>query len=412
VARVKRLALLPLLALATLPAAAPAASYDGTIYVESNAYKKNKGSVFAFRYRDGVISPRAREYKTGGSGSHDLSNAGVLDIDGSITTTPDNRFLFAVNTGTDTIAVFRIASNGGLRPVAGSPFPSQGKAPASVEYSNGHLFVANKAHDGLRDLSEVAPNYASFAVSNTGALTPAGDPQEAAPGSSPTQAFVTPDGGLLLGSDEQGATPFSAGQLHSWLIAGNGALTPAPGTPQDLDPSILALKGERQSVWAQGFITRPDERLVYAGVANLKLLVVYRYNPDGSLTFVRSLKNRGSVLPCWTEISKDGRYLFTGNAGNNSLSVFDLKADPAKPKQIQTFHLKGGGNPWNFTVDPTGKHIFLVDMRAISQIPEDLGNELHVLNIARNGKLSEPQDPVKIPVPVGTNPWGIAVVPH
>jgi hypothetical protein len=45
-------------------------------------------------------------------------------------------------------------------------------------------------------------------------------------------------------------------------------------------------------------------------------------------------------------------------------------------------------------------------------IPADLGNELHVIDIGKNGKLKERQKPVKIPVPVGTNPWGIAVVPH
>ena len=222
---------------------------------------------------------------------------------------------------------------------------------------------------------------------------------------------MTPDGGLLLGSDEQGATRFSAGQLHSFLIAGNGVLTPGPGTPQDLDPSILALKSTRQAVWAQGFVARADERLVYAGVANLRLLVVYRYNLDGSLSFVRQMPNKDAVLPCWTEMSKDGRYLFTGNAGNNSLSVFDLK-NPAKPKQIQHLALKGGGNPWTFTVDPSGKHIFLVDMRAVNVIPAEFGNELHVIDIGKNGKLKERQKPVKIPVPVGTNPWGIVVVPH
>ena len=125
----RRLALFLTIAFTALPAAATAAEaghYDGTIYVESNNYRKDKGSVFAFRYAEGKINPKPREYKTGGHGSHDLSNSGVLDIDGSIVTSSDNKFLFAVNTGTDTIAVFRIASNGALQagrrlavPVAG-----------------------------------------------------------------------------------------------------------------------------------------------------------------------------------------------------------------------------------------------------------------------------------------------------
>jgi 6-phosphogluconolactonase (cycloisomerase 2 family) len=400
--------------LALAPASAPAAAashYDGTIYVQSNRSQPGRNTVMAFRYREGRILKSRGEYKTGGSGSHDLSNSGALDIEGSIATTPDDRYLFAVNAGSDTVAVFKVASNGGLRAVAGSPFASQGKAPASVAFSGGHLFVANKAHDGVRDLRSELPSYASFAVSGAGRLTPVGTPQTAPPRASPTQAFVTPDGGLLLGSDEQGGDAFTTGRLRAYLIGADGSLTPGPGTPQDLDPAILGSQGTHQVAWAQGLVARPAEHLVYAGVANRRLLIVYRYDAAGNLTFVRSMPNKGSQLPCWNKLSKDGRYLYSGNAGNNSMSVFDLK-NPERPKQIQTFALKGGGNPWNFTLDPSGRHIFLVDMRAVAQIPANQGNELHSLKIGKDGKLSEPNAPVKIPVPTGTNPWGISVVPH
>lgn len=390
------------------------ATFDGTVYVESNNPARGANSVLAFRYRGGSLRPlHVTEYPTGGSGSHDLTNSGALDIEGSIATSTDNELLFAANAGSDTIAVFRIGKDGVLAPVKGSPFPSQGLAPASVDYRDGHLFVANKAHDGIRDLRAAKPNYASFRVSDGGALAPVGQPQEAPAGASPTQAFVTPDGGLLLGADEQGPLPFSAGLLHSFRIGRDGSLTRAPGAPYRLDPSILRTKKPRQAVWAQGLVALPRERLVYAGVANLKLLVVYSYGQDGRLTFVRSIPNEGSVLPCWTEMSRDGRFLYTGNAGNNTVSVFDIAADPRNPRQIQTFKLKGGGNPWNFTLDPTGRFIFLVNMRAADFVPRGDGNQLHTLAIGRDGRLSEPDySPVPIPVPIDTNPWGIAVVPR
>ncbi len=101
-------------------ASAPAAaavdkSFDGTVYVESNDFHKNAGSVLAFRYRRGSLRPLSvREYPTGGSGSHDLSNAGVLDAEQQIVTNARRTLLFTVNTGTDTIAVFHIAADGTL----------------------------------------------------------------------------------------------------------------------------------------------------------------------------------------------------------------------------------------------------------------------------------------------------------
>jgi pSer/pThr/pTyr-binding forkhead associated (FHA) protein len=146
--------------------------YDGTVYVESNNPDPFANSVLAFRYKGGSLRPmQVREYPTNGAGAQDLSNSGALDIDGSIATSTDNKFLFAVNAQSDTIAVFRIQGDGSLKPVKGSPFPSQGNGPASVDYRDGHLFVANKAHDGRRDLKKVAPNYASFKVAGDGSLT-------------------------------------------------------------------------------------------------------------------------------------------------------------------------------------------------------------------------------------------------
>jgi hypothetical protein len=56
--------------------------------------------------------------------------------------------------------------------------------------------------------------------------------------------------------------------------------------------------------------------------------------------------------------------------------------------------------------------IFLLDMRAVRQIPPGRGNQLHALRIAANGRLTEERSsPVKIPVPIGTNPVGLAIVP-
>jgi hypothetical protein len=104
--------------------------------------------------------------------------------------------------------------------------------------------------------------------------------------------------------------------------------------------------------------------------------------------------------------------MYTGNAGSDNLSVFDIAADPTHPREIQSVRLNALGNPWNFQIDPTGRVIFLLDMRAVRQIPPGRGNQLHALRIGRHGHLTEERaSPVSIPVPVGTNPIGLAVVP-
>jgi DNA-binding beta-propeller fold protein YncE len=112
-------------------------------------------------------------------------------------------------------------------------------------------------------------------------------------------------------------------------------------------------------------------------------------------------------------LDHDGTRLYTGNAGSLNISVYDIAADPRKPRQIQRVTLKGDGNPWNFELDPSGRYLYMLNMRALKQVPPGTGNTLHSFAIGPDGKLAElPDSPVNVPVPLGTNPWGIAVVPR
>ncbi len=159
-------------------------------------------------------------------------------------------------------------------------------------------------------------------------------------------------------------------------------------------------------------MSHPRLKLLYAQLANVDRTIVYRWNDQARLTFVRVLPNRNSFLPCWTHVNRAGTRMYTGNAGSDNLSVFDISGRPADPHQIQSVALNAPGNPWNFEIDPTGHVIFLLDMRAVRQTPPGRSNALHALRIGPDGRLTEErQSPVKIPVPVGTNPIGLAIVP-
>jgi 6-phosphogluconolactonase (cycloisomerase 2 family) len=388
--------------------ATSAAAFDGTVYVESNSARRGANSVLAFRYSAGSLRPLdVREYPTGGSGSHDLSNAGVLDAEQQIVTNADRTLLFAANAGSDTVAVFHIADDGTLTPVDGSPFPSRGKAPASVGVSGDELFVANKAQDGVRDLLKQRASYAAFHIEADGRLTPIGTPVKVPPRSSPTEAYVPPHTGHLMIATEE------AGPFRAFTIGADGTLTQGPNSPLRLDRRVF-LPGKREgNVWPQGLVAHPALPLIYASVANIRRLVVYSYDASGRLSYVSSQVNRGTVLPCWTEINAAGTRLYTGNAGSQNISVFDIGTDPRHPRQIQRVKLHGRGLPWNFQLDPSGRYLFMLNMRATSDIPPGRGNTLHSFSIAADGRLKElASSPVPIPVPLDTNPWGMAVVPR
>jgi 6-phosphogluconolactonase (cycloisomerase 2 family) len=329
----------------------------------------------------------------------------VLDSDQEVIVNPQRTLLFAVNSSSDTIAIFHIQKSGALTSVAGSPFPSHGQAPASLGLAGSTLIVANKAQDGVRNLTRVHPNYTSFHVRANGSLSAPISTIEAPPGSSPLQAYVTPDHRVLITSQESGV-------FRAFRIGPGGKLTEGPDSPQRLPDAAFA-HGHRQSnVWPAGLASNPTMKILYAELANVSRTVVYRWSDQARLTFVRSLPNRNSFLPCWTEVNRTGTRMYSGNAGSDNLSAFSIAGHPTRPRQIQSLKLNRPGNPWNFQIDPTDRVIFMLDMRAVQQIPRGKGNQIHSLQIAPDGRLTEePGSPVKIPVPVGTNPFGLAIVP-
>jgi 6-phosphogluconolactonase (cycloisomerase 2 family) len=381
------------------------AGVDGTVYIESNSPAADSNAILAFHYRDGALSARGvRRYPTGGSGSHDLSNRGVLDADQEVIVNPRRTLLFAVNSGSDTIAVFHIGRDGRLTPAAGSPFPSNGKAPASVGLAGSTLIVANKAQDGVRDLKADPANYTTFHVRADGSLSGPICSINVPKGSSPLQAYVTPDRKVLISSEETGV-------YRAFRIGRDGTLTEGPNSPLRLAGRVYPHEHRIKNAWPAGLVSNPTRKILYAQVANLSRTIVYRWNDQARLTFVRAQSNPHSFLPCWTHVNAAGTRMYSGNAGSDNLTVFDISRDPTRPREIQAVALNAPGNPWNFQIDPSGKVIFLLDMRAVRQIPAGEGNQLHALRIGADGRLTEERSsPITIPVPVGTNPIGLAVV--
>ena len=379
----------------------PTSRFDGFVYVESNRLGRN--SILAFSFRKSRLRPLG-EYPTGGSGATDLGVTGALDADGQIAVDLPRRLLFAVNQGSDTIAVLRIGRDGRLAPVPGSPFASGGKAPASVSRAGGFLVVADKAQDATRDLGLVRPKYAVFRIGADGALTPASRPFAVAAGASPTQAY-TVTAHLVVGTEETG--PF-----RTLVLGGDGRLTEGAGSPLQPEDSIFPHRYDGAR-WAIGLVRHPRHPLLYADQAATAQLLVYSYDSSGRLTFVRAVHNSGAKLPCWTAVTADGRRLFTANAGNGTVSAFDISRNPGEPRHLQTLPLKSAGNPWGLALDPSGRTLFVVDPRAVAQVPRHRGNRLHALHVGSDGRLTElASSPARLPVGEDASPLGIAVVPR
>jgi 6-phosphogluconolactonase (cycloisomerase 2 family) len=377
------------------------------VYVESNIAQPGRNSVLTIPYEAGDMKPMAMsQCFTGGAGSHDLTASGALDADYQLITNPQRTLLFAVNQGSDSIAVFHILSNGALRAVAGSPFPSGGTAPASLGLSGNTLVVANKAQDGIRSLAHTAPIYTTFTVQQDGRLRQVpGSNVPSQPGSSPDSAYVPPSGGVAVGTEE-------SGPIRGFHISASGVLKEAPGSPYFLPPSVFGPGFAPFNEFPLGLTAHPTKPLLYISVPLVPAVAVYRLHASGSLTFLDSVVERGAFEPCWIRVTNNGRWMYMANADTNSVTAYDL-SNPSRPKQLQTVLFKTPGEPWNEVIDPKDKFLFVNAPRNDLAVPAGQGNTQHVMRIESDGKLTElnPSSPARIPVPVGTNPQGSALVP-
>src|SRR5215472_15086623 len=94
------------------------------LYVLSNDFVPGRNAVIAYIISpdDGSLSPLGT-FPTRGTGQSNFDvRLGPDDHDSEVILSADKKFLFAVNAGSNTIAVFRVHSSGRLTHVEGSPF--------------------------------------------------------------------------------------------------------------------------------------------------------------------------------------------------------------------------------------------------------------------------------------------------
>ncbi len=367
------------------------------VYVESNDPAGNKIFAFARNDADGSLKPLAGSpFDAGGLGINFTTALGPFDSDQEVIVNPERTMLFAVNGGSNTIAIFWINADGSLTPVAGSPFWSGGSNPVSVGLAGRTLCVVNKDEDP-NNPGQFLPNYTSFRVTPWGQLIPVPYSTFVEDlGSDPSQALISPDNRLLFGAD------FLGGLLRSFQIQGNGRLIPSDAQP--LPPAVFAGTGDPPL--PLGLAVHPTRKILYVDFVTISKVGVYQYNQRGRLSFVRAVADSGAA-PCWALVNKAGTRLYASNTGDSSVSVFDISRDPTTPVEIQHVKLNTTGSCFQFALDSKEKFLHVVTQGASTTSPPS-ANGLNVLSVGADGKLTEvPSSPTILPVPAMVRPQGV-----
>lgn len=333
------------------------------VYVVTNPSGANAVEAFTRDVATGRLAHLGR-YETGGEG--DAFTGGFE----SHALVGNNRFVYAVNPGSDTISAFAVQDDGALRLIG--TVPSGGRRPVSLALHGNLLYVANEGNvPGSAAQDQLPGSYAGFHVRDNGSLEPIPSAHvQLQRGDSPGEILLNHDGTRLVacrlgtniidsfhvgrdGALSRGATlagqPGAFGALFSptspdqlvVALAGADVGAPAPGVasyaltseaprpisvvtdPAQEDPCWLAIAPDGRRVWASAFIPRS--------------LSLYAIEPDGRLTKLSALIPADG--PGSTDIALDpaGRFLY-------QLRAFDVPSSGQTPLVPQIAVLEVTGN--------------------------------------------------------------------
>jgi 6-phosphogluconolactonase len=323
-------AALALLALA--PQAGRAQSGGGAVYVLTNQVSGNSVMVY-HRDAKGALT-FVNTFATGGKGAG--SGADPLGSQGSLVLSEDERLLFAVNAGSNSVSVFAVS---GDQLQLLNTAASGGVMPVSMAVKHDVVYVVNAGG---------TPNISGFVINPfNNSLVPLPGSSQNLPGgasASPAQISFTPDGGLLMVT-EKGTSLIDTFVLHLG-IAQPGTSFPSNGT----EPFGFAFGLDNEAVVSD----------VAGGPGGTSALTSYDVAETGNLTVITPAIGDTEEATCWVVVTQNGKFAYTANAGSSTISSYTVSPDgnltllnPAAAA------FAGGGVPLDMALSTLGRFLFV-----------------------------------------------------
>jgi 6-phosphogluconolactonase (cycloisomerase 2 family) len=326
---------------AVLALAAPSASGEnnviGAVYTMTNNPDAN--AVLQYdRLADGSLQFRD-SYMTGGLGSGD-----GLGNQGGVVLSKDGRWLLVVNAGSDEVSVFAVRKDG---LTLTDTEESGGVRPISVAIHRDLVYVVHAGGD-VGDVDSVS----ALHLNNHGGLAPL-------PGSS-----------VALSEDSTGPAQIGFSSNGRFVLVTEKATSTIAVFPLDADGYAEMVvfnpsEGETPFAFAFGRRDRLFVSEVFGGAEDAGAVSSYHLLGDGSLDTIAASVANTETAPCWLVVSKGGRYAFTTNTPDDSLSAYAIASDG----QLQLTDPGGrtgepgaGTRPLDMDLSGDGRHLYTLNI--------------------------------------------------
>jgi 6-phosphogluconolactonase (cycloisomerase 2 family) len=264
---------------------------SGEVYLMTNAAAGNSVLIFN-RSANGALT-NVGSVSTGGTGT-----GSGLGSQGALTLTADQRWLLAVNAGSNDITVFSVTGDG-LQ--WRSKTASAGSMPISVAVHGRLVYVLNAG----------TPNVAGFTLRPDGSLASiAGAVQVLNGAAGPAQVDIDAEGDLLVVTDKP------TNQIFTLRLNEDGvASAPVAHLSHGATPFGFAIDRRDHLVVSEA----------HGGPNNSSALSSYDVEESGDLRLTTGSAPTHQLAACWVVITANDKFAFTSNTASGTITGFQVQ---------------------------------------------------------------------------------------
>jgi 6-phosphogluconolactonase (cycloisomerase 2 family) len=270
----------------------------GDVYVLSNSSDGNAVIVF-HRNESGTLEPAGR-FSTGGNGT-----GSRMSSQGAVILGQDNRMLFAVNAGSNSISAFSVS---GDTLTLLQTIPSGGENPVSLTVRGDLLYVLNAGE---------TPDISGFRIvpEESTRLVPIEGSTQALPGgaaANPAEVSFTPEGSVLV------VTERGTSQFDSFTVSEEGRAT-SPQTYSTASTGPFGFQFAHNSV---AIVAYTSDSAFHQGGAGS-----YKVTDAGQVDVITPDASDNQTASSWMAVPINGRFAFTSNVRSGTISSFAVAPD-------------------------------------------------------------------------------------
>src|SRR6516225_3667513 len=283
-----------------LPQTSLAGGRAGDVYVLTNQPTGNAVMVF---HRDAAgMLTFAGSFASGGNGFG--SGPDPLGSQGAVVLGEDNRLLFAVNAGSNSISVFAVS---GDHLTLLDTVSSGGIEPVSVTVRHDLVYVVNAGG---------TPNISGFRIEpGPKILAPLSGSTQNLPGgaaAAPADVAFNSDGNALL------VTEKGTSLIDTFIVDDDGVALAGVSFPSNgATPFGFAFAHNNVAVVSDAA----------GGPSGTSALSSYGVDEDGNLEVITPALGDTQKAACWVVVTRNGRFAYTSNTASDTISSYTISEE-------------------------------------------------------------------------------------